>query len=96
MPFVVRTGNLVIESWPPADPLAAFSEMTMRRAWGSGSWARSGVAGRLPDPWQRASARQRHDTDYDTGHDDTGHDDTDHDDTGPEEANHRSRSIRGV
>lgn len=82
MPFVVRAGNLVIESWPPADPLAAFSEMTMRRAWGSGSWTRSGVTSRLPDPWQRASCRRRHDT----GHDDTGHD----------EANHRSRSIRGV
>lgn len=92
MPFVVRTGNLVIESWPPADPFAAFSEMTMRRAWGSGSWARSGVVSRLPDPWQRASGRQRHET----VDDHTVHDHTVHDHTGHQEANHRSRSTRGV
>ena len=64
-PVIARTGNLVIESWPPDDPLAAFSDTTMRRAWAGGSWARPCVAGRLPDPWQRAAGRPRHGTDRD-------------------------------
>lgn len=61
-PVMVCVGNLVIETWPPDDPLAAFSNVPMRRAWAAGSWAGPGGAGRLPDPWQRAAGRPRHST----------------------------------
>ncbi len=59
-PVMVCADNSVIETWPPDDPLAAFSNVPMRHAWAARSWARPGGAGRLPDPWQRAAGRPRH------------------------------------